>query len=114
MGIATSVSLRWLLFLMLSLLISVFSLYILSYFSKIFFNKDLFIVSFTEGNSISTLEVKSRDNLANFDNHKFLKSKYSSKEYKTYILASNKFELLKQLCFDLDENHPSVEYQLTE
>ena len=62
-GIAGAVSLKWLLLL----LVSIFSVLILSFiinkFYLIFFGRSFYTVSFTEGNSLHTLEITSKATL---------------------------------------------------
>ena len=75
MGIATAVNINWLFLIVLAMLfISIF----IKYYSKIykrFSKKDLFNVSFSEGNSISTLEVITRNKSNILNSSRLLKSK---------------------------------------
>ena len=57
-GIAASVHLRWLLYFLVALLLVVISLYIVSIIYRLF-NKNFFVVSFSEGNPLSILELAS-------------------------------------------------------
>ena len=57
MGITASVSLTWLVLFMQALALCVISLVVVSYFSQILLKRPFFNASFSEGNSLSTLEI---------------------------------------------------------
>ena len=113
-GIAASVRTLWVAQLFAAILLVVFSMYIISFIFKRFFKKNLFITSFSEGNSLSTLDVKSKLALEFLDKSKFLKSKFSSRDEKNYLLVSNDFKDLKKITLMLDESEHVFEYQLNE
>lgn len=114
MGISSSVNLRWLFLLMISIFSVSFILFFIKFISKKYFNNNFFITSFSEGNSISTLEIKSQANIPSLDKSNLLKSKYSSINSKNYVLASNDFNSLKKITYDLENNDLIKEYQLNE
>ena len=114
MGIAASVRLRWLVVLVASVLIATLILLIVSLFSNRFLKKQYFVNSFSEGNSLSTLEIKSSDNISLLDESKHLKSKHSKNESKVYLLASHDFESLKEITYKLKNLENIQEYQLNE
>ena len=115
MGITAAANFRWLILLMFSIYFVVFLLSIISIYSKKFLTRKFFITSFSEGNSLSTLEITSTKNLEILDNSKFLKSISSSNEgQKQYLLASNNFNYLRELIPFLDQNDSIINYQLNE
>jgi len=114
MGIASSVSLRWLFLLISSIFLSSFILFLIKFLSKKYYKNNFFITSFSEGNSLSTLEIKSSASIPNLDKSNLLKSKYSTSNSKNYVLASNDFDSLKKISYDLENNDLIKEYQLNE
>ncbi len=113
-GIAASVRTIWVAKLFAAILFVVLILYFISYIFKKFFKKNLFVTSFSEGNSLSTLDIKSTNVLEFLENSKFLKSKFSSSDQKNYLLVSNDFEELKKITYQLEEFDHVLEYQLNE
>ncbi len=91
MGIATSVSPKWLIFLVLSLSLALLVLAILTWVSKTVFSKPLFQASFSEGNQMSTLEVKASASIKTLHSSDFLLSETQNAEGFQYILAATKF-----------------------
>ena len=115
MGITASASLKWLFLLMLSLYLIIFLLFIFSTYATKIMKKNFFITSFSEGNSLSTLEVTSSKKIKILDESEFLKSLSSSSEgQKQYLLASNNFNYLRKLITELDKNEFILNYQLNE
>lgn len=114
MGIASSVSLRWLFLLISSIFLSSLILLIIKFISEKYYKNNFFITSFSEGNSLSTLEIKSSASIPNLDKSNLLKSKYSTSNSKNYVLASNDFDSLKKISYDLENNDLIKEYQLNE
>ena len=114
-GIAASVSLKWLFFLAFSVYLVIFLLILLSFLSKKIIRKEFFISSFSEGNSLSTLEVTSLVNLKILDESKLLKTKsFSNEGKKEYLLASSSFDSLRKLIFEIENNKSIIKYQLNE
>lgn len=99
MGIAASVSLKYVLFLVLSISIMVFFLMILNLFYLKILKKPFFLISFSEGNSLSQLTVVAETKIDIIESSKLLQSKYISKADNviTYQLISDDFELLKKI-----------------
>ena len=114
LGITAYSNLKWLGFLAFSIYLAVFILFIISYISKNIFNRDFFITSFSEGNSLSTLEVNCKANLKFLENNQYLKSKSSSAEIKSYLLASADFNVLKSILKELDKEDSVIDYRLNE
>jgi len=104
MGIAAGVSLNWLFFLVAGIILASFVLLIVNYLSDLLFNKPFFRSSFSEGNQLSTLEVKSNERIESLSESRYLMSEsYNGNEY-SYILSSDKFGNLKQIFDMLDNN----------
>ena len=114
MGITTSVSLNWFLFFLISIFAIYLFLLIVSFFYSKVFKTSMFKTSFAEGNSLSTLEVKSKVNISILDKSSFLKSKTVAKDLITYILGSSNFESLKRLSQEVENSFPYLEYELNE
>ncbi len=99
MGIAAGVSLNWVLFLAISIIIATVSLIVVNFISITLMHRPLFITSFSEGNSMSSLSIVSKIELNLLEEHQALQSKVTSQEDQkiTYYLASNNFLLLKKI-----------------
>ena len=112
MGISASVSIKWLIFFIISILIIIIILSISSKISHSLFKKKFFFTSFTEGNALSTLEVTSKNSISILDNNIYMKSKTSDENGITYFLASEDFDNLRKIIEDLEENNKEFKYQL--
>lgn len=112
MGISASVSIKWLIFFIISILIIIIILSISSKISHSLFKKKFFFTSFTEGNALSTLEVTSKNSISILDNNIYMKSKTSDENGITYFLASEDFNNLRKIIEDLEENNKEFKYQL--
>ena len=112
MGISASVSIKWLIFFIISILIIIIILSISSKISHSLFKKKFFFTSFTEGNALSTLEVTSKNSISTLDNNIYMKSKTSDENGITYFLASEDFNNLKTIIEDLEKNNKEFKYQL--
>ena len=115
MGIAASVSSKYLLLLVFSIYLVSFLLFLISHFSKTYLKKQFFINSFSEGSSLSTLEVETKSTIQDIEDSIFLKSiSYSNDKNIKYLLASSNFEILKNLSLSLKENEKLINFQLNE
>ena len=112
MGISASVSIKWLIFFIISILIIIIFLSFASKISNSLFKKKFFFTSFTEGNALSTLEVTSKNSISILDNNVYMKSKTSDENGITYFLASDDFNNLKKIIDDLEKNDSEFKYQL--
>lgn len=108
MGITASVSLNWLLFLVGALLLAIFTLGLVDKLSKIFRKKSYFDVSFTEGNSLSTLELTSKNQLDELIEDSRLISFTKNDNLYNYILCSTNSDLLKKISKDMIKN-PNID-----
>tara|TARA_Y100001978_G_C23518051_1_gene348871 strand:- start:59 stop:691 length:633 start_codon:yes stop_codon:yes gene_type:complete len=115
MGIAASVSRNYLLFLVFSIYLVTFLLYIIANLSSNYFKKQFFINSFSEGSSLCTLEIETKSSIKEIEDSKYLKSIYYSSDKKLkYLLASSDFQLLKNLTINLKDNINVLNFQLNE
>lgn len=112
MGIAASVSLLWLLFLVGSMFVASITLVLLNIFYRIILKKELFSTSFSEGNTLSTLEVTATDEFDFLDNNKLLKNKSFLENNISYIFASNKFSDLEVILNEIKNSKKIKNYQL--
>ena len=74
-----------------------------------------FINSFSEGSSLSTLEIETNSSVQEIEDSRFLKSiSYSSDDNIKYLLASSDFEYLKNFILVLKDNKNLINFQLNE
>lgn len=115
MGITASVSDRWLLLLALSIYLITFLLALISFVFKKYYKKQFFLTSFSEGNSLSTLEIITSESFPLLDQNKLLKSISSNKTgEKQYLLASSNFNYLRNLILQIENDKSIIRYQLNE
>ena len=112
MGIAASVHIKWLIFLSISIFFSSLLLVCINYFSRIFLKKEFFQTSFSEGNSLSSLDLVLSNNLKILDESKYLNIKKNVNGEVQYILVSNNFDDLKNILENLKDNKDLISYQL--
>ncbi len=112
MGIAASVHIKWLIFLSISIFFSSLLLVCINYLSRIFLKKEFFQTSFSEGNSLSSLDLVLSNNLKILDESKYLNIKKNVNGEVQYILVSNNFDDLKNILENLKDNKDLISYQL--
>ncbi len=112
MGIAASVHIKWLIFLSISIFFSSLLLVCINYFSRIFLKKEFFQTSFSEGNSLSSLDLVLSNNLKILDESKYLNIKKNVNGEVQYIFVSNNFDDLKNILENLKDNEDLISYQL--
>jgi hypothetical protein len=112
MGIAASVSLTWLVFLGGAVLFATLVLAGIHYFSKYVLNMTFFNTSFSEGNSLSTLELILSEDLDALDESDLLNIKKRSDGGTSYVLVSKNFNDLKRLLSTLKTDARLQSYQL--
>ena len=114
MGIATATNINWLFLIIFAMIfISVF----VKLYSKIYkriSNNDLFNISFSEGNVLSTLEVVTQNELKILNESKLLKSKSFKNNVFNYLLGSNQFDYLKETLNQIKGDENIISYQLNE
>tara|TARA_Y100000589_G_scaffold28378_1_gene23638 strand:+ start:111 stop:743 length:633 start_codon:yes stop_codon:yes gene_type:complete len=115
MGITASVSRSYLLFLVFSIYLVTFLLFLITNLSNKYLKKQFFINSFSEGSSLCTLEIETKSSVKEIEDSKYLKSIYYSNDKKfKYLLASSNFELLKNLILELKEDINVLNFQLND
>jgi hypothetical protein len=114
MGIAASVSIMWLIFLVIAITMAITSLVIVNMASNILFSAPFFTTSFSEGNSVSSISIVSKDQIASLDDHQCLQSKVisSREESVTYHLSSVNFNLLRETQNDLQKKYDLISSEL--
>ena len=103
--------LRWLLYFLVALLLAVISLYIVSIIYKLF-KKNFFVVSFSEGNPLSILEISSKTDIKLLDQSKFLSSKIKDEDKIIYELSHSNFDDLQNLLDLIKKENDLINYQL--
>jgi len=114
MGIAASVSLQWLIFLVFAIAMAIATLILMNKASITFFSVPFFNTSFSEGNSLSSISITSKEQIESLNDHKLLQSKVVSSADGTivYHLASNNFNLLKEIEKDAQGNYDLISSEL--
>jgi len=107
MGIAASVSLSWLMFLVIAIFMATISLIIVNKVSTGLLSVPFFNSSFSEGNSLSSLSITTQESIDSLDEHQLLQSKVvSNTEGKViYYLSSVDFERLRNIQKEIQLNH---------
>jgi hypothetical protein len=113
MGITASVSTQWLFLLIFSILFATIVLAILHRISLAVIKKPLFVASFSEGNSLSTLNLQASKNIIELDDNHLLTMKSVTKSGINYVLASGNFTQILALEDIIKENPDVVEYQVS-
>lgn len=114
MGIAASVSIMWLIFLVIAITFAITTLVVVNIASNVLFSAPFFTTSFSEGNSVSSISIVSKDRIASLDHHQCLQSKVisSREESVTYHLASVNFNLLRETQNDLQDKYDLISSEL--
>ena len=107
MGIAASVSLQWVMFLVIAIFMAIMSLFIVNKVSTNLLSVPFFHASFSEGNSLSSLSITTQGSIDSLDEHQLLQSKVvSNTEGKViYYLSSVDFERLRNIQKEIQLNH---------
>jgi len=107
MGIAASVSMSWLMLLVIAIFMAIISLIIVNKVSTGLFSVPFFNSSFSEGNSLSSLSITTQESIDSLDEHQLLQSKVvSNTEGKViYYLSSVDFERLRNIQKEIQLNH---------
>lgn len=112
MGIAAAVSLKWLMLLVGSVLLVAITLYLLDILCRLLTGTSFFMTSFSEGNSLSTLDVTANCSMKSLDHVHELISKQKTKNQVSYVLASSNFDRLRTMESKLGEDPNVVSLQL--
>lgn len=114
MGIAASVNLMWLFFLVFSVSIAAGALAMMNYLSLVFLNRPFFYASFSEGNSLSTLNLTTPNKIDLLDNSNLLKTKRLERDSINYYLVSSNFDELKEIIQTLEAKNLIGSYELNQ
>ena len=112
MGIAAAVNIYWAIELFLFILLSILILYFLSKVSRQYLNKEFFSASFSEGNSLSTLELIAEDEINEINKSVYLKSKQVERGQIKYLFVASKHDPLKNIAESVQNNQLLISYQL--
>ena len=112
MGIAASVSLKWLILFIGAVTMVSIVLYLSNKIYLKLFKKPFFTTSFSEGNVMSTLTVISKSELNELNSNEALTSKTINNDQTTYVLASNDFKKLQHLETLIQSNKQVISSQL--
>jgi len=112
MGIAASVDFKWLIFLSISMFVAAIVLIAVNYLNKIIFKREFFDISFSEGNSLSTLDLTLSKDSNLLDESKDLNVKKVIDNKVNYILVSNNVDDLKEILSKLKDDKTLISYQL--
>lgn len=105
MGIAASVSIKWLVFFSVALAFVTIVLWIINFFSISIFKKNYFHLSFSEGNSQPTLEISVAEKVKfHKKGVQLISSSYNDKRY-SYIFSSPNPKDLEELSEELQANY---------
>ena len=110
-GIAASVHIRWLLYILIAMIIIILVLFIVSKIFKLR-GKNSFNISFSEGNPLSVLEIYSDSDIDLLDNSSLLASKVRNNDEIIYELTSSNFKDLKVILNEIKKNNKINNYQL--
>jgi len=104
LGISVAPKFHWAVILLLMSVGVLFFIYYLNIFYKVFFGKEFYGASFTEGNEISTLEIQSEDPNLEIYNDKNLINYSINDNISSYIIASTDKKKLKLMVEELKKN----------
>lgn len=108
LGIAASVSLKWLIFLIIIVNLVLYLLILADFLMKKFNKSSLFKISFSEGNSQPTLEIRSSIPIDDLFNSEDLINYSSAENEFNYILSSSDVEKLKDYINKSKENNNKI------
>tara|TARA_B100001029_G_C14976101_1_gene403147 strand:+ start:234 stop:590 length:357 start_codon:yes stop_codon:yes gene_type:complete len=97
LGICAAVDLRWLIILGFSCNFVLLIIFYSNYFNKKFLNRDLFIKSFAEGNTLHILEISSSVHIKELFENPLLASFSAIDDNYTFRLASEDKKLLLRI-----------------
>ena len=112
MGISASVYVMWLIFLIFAITVVILSLSIVNMMCVKFLGKPFFIASFSEGNSLSTLVIKTSKILDICEKSDYLNSKLKDENFITYSLSSHSFNKLRDIEIDPEVESNSISTEI--
>ncbi|MDB2546012.1 DUF4956 domain-containing protein [Candidatus Pelagibacter bacterium] len=113
MGISASVDYKWLIFFVITVTVASIVLLLIQFISLNLLKKPFFTASFSEGNSLSSLEIISSGEIEALNHSKFLNLKKVSENQIEYVMISNNFEELQELQKKISDDKKIVNYQLS-
>ena len=113
MGIAASVNLKWLALLMIATIISVVGLVVLQILFKKMLNVSFFSYSFSEGNSMSTLIVKTKQSIDYLEKNNLLNNMVVDQDCIAYTLISGDFQQLKSISSKVNDMQNTISINLS-
>ena len=113
MGISATVDIKWLIFFNIAISLAVIILFIITFISNKFLKKPFFQTSFSEGNSVSTLEIISSEEIEILNKSNLLNLKKVDENQVTYVMISNNFEDLKELQNKIKDDKKISSYQIS-
>ena len=112
MGIAAAVDFRWVLFLLGTVVAALLLLTIVNVASKKILRRPFFSTSFSEGNSLSTLDVTALKQIESLDKSQHLTMKRYSETGINYTLSAKQFEDLTKYTHNMNQDANIVMFQL--
>ena len=112
-GIAASVNLKWLALLMIATIISVVGLVVLQILFKKMLNVSFFSYSFSEGNSMSTLIVKTKQSIDYLEKNNLLNNMVVDQDCIAYTLISGDFQQLKSISSKVNDMQNTISINLS-
>lgn len=114
MGIAASVDLLWLFFLIFAIASATIVLIIINFVTIKFFKKNFFRSSFSEGNSLSTVELLVTEEIDMLEKSNLLNLKrFSTDSNIQYVLVSDNFDEINDIVQKLKKDKKVLSYQLS-
>tara|TARA_Y100000768_G_C23858289_1_gene624406 strand:+ start:89 stop:712 length:624 start_codon:yes stop_codon:yes gene_type:complete len=111
MGIAASVHIRWLFYFVVAMLLVALSIKLANKVAKKY-KKDFYKASFSEGNSLATLEIATNNDISLLDQNKLLISKSKNENDISYVLASTEFKELQILLEEVKNKNTILNYNI--
>ena len=109
-GIAASVHIRWLFYMVIAIIIIILVLFGFQKFLNL--GENFFNISFSEGNPLSVLEIHSNSDIDILDNSSLLASKVRNNDEIIYELTSSNFTNLKAILNEVKKIDKINNYQL--
>ena len=113
MGITASVDVLWLILLMCSVSLACGTLYILNFLTLMLKGSSFFMMSFSEGNRVSSITIISKGSINLLENNELLINKIVEDQNRTYMLASSDYTKLQEIDLKLEGNEKIVSRTLT-
>ena len=113
MGITASVNVLWLILLMCGVSLACVTLYILNFLTQMYKGSSFFMMSFSEGNRVSSITIISKGSIDLLENNELLINKIVEDQNRTYMLASSDYKKLQEIDRKLEGDEKIVSRTLT-